>query len=225
MKQKGFFMSEATQAPTLEQTLNKTSFGHSLLENKKVLLISVISVLVISLGYTFWKQTTAKAALKVAEAVYAFESQTWSSAKEGKLALADAVKAFGELGADVHASTTIVPVALEMGQFAFQKNEYAQADAVLSALTTKDALATFFVASQRAVVLEKLNKLPEAIAILENLAKNKDGLMNARVNLELGRLNLALGEKSKAQIHLDYVIQNHPNDESAKLAKLYLTKI
>ena len=49
--------------------------------------------------------------------------------------------------------------------------------------------------------------------------------MAARVNLELGRLNLLNGEKGKAQTHLEYVISTFPNDEEAKVAKLYLGKL
>lgn len=218
-------MSEATQNPTLEQTLNKTDFGHSLLENKNALLAAVVSVLVVVCGYTFWKQAKHKSNVEVAQKVYEFESQTWSSAKEGKLAYPEAVKKFEELGQDVHSSASVVPVALEMGQFFYQKTALNEAEAVLSKITSDDMLVTFFVGMQRAVVLEKLNKIPEAIAVLEGLAKNKETIMAARVNLELGRLNLELGEKGKAQTHLDYVVQTYPNDENAKLAKLYLTKL
>jgi len=218
-------MSEATQTPSLEQTLNKTDFGHSLLENKNALIAAVVSVLIVVTGYTFWKQMKHKAGLEIAQEVYAFESQTWSSAKEGKLDLTEAAKKFEALGTEVHESASIVPVALDMGQFMYQKNALNEAEAVLSKVTSSDALVTFFVGMQRAVILEKMNKIPEAIAVLENIAKNKETLMAAKVNLELGRLNLALGEKGKAQTHLEYVAQTFPNDENAKLAKLYLTKL
>jgi len=78
---------------------------------------------------------------------------------------------------------------------------------------------------QRVAVLEKMGKLDEAIAALEPLAKNKDVLMPARVSVELGRLYLAKGEKGKAQTQFDYVMNTFPNDEQAKLAKLYLSQL
>jgi TolA-binding protein len=86
-------------------------------------------------------------------------------------------------------------------------------------------VSSFFVTMQRAVVLEKLGKLPEAVAVLEGLAKNKEVLMGAKVNFELGRLNLLNGEKGKAQTQFEYVINTFPNDEQAKLAKLYMAKL
>jgi TolA-binding protein len=96
---------------------------------------------------------------------------------------------------------------------------------VLSKANTSHPVAGFFVASQRAVVLEKLGKIDEAISALEALAKDKEAVMAPRLNLELGRLNLVKGEKGKAQTHFEYVLNTYPNDEHAKLAKLYLGKL
>lgn len=75
------------------------------------------------------------------------------------------------------------------------------------------------------MILEKLGKTDEAISILEPLAQNKDGLMPAKISLELGRLYLAKGEKGKAQTQFDYIINTFPNDELAKMAKLYLQQL
>jgi tetratricopeptide (TPR) repeat protein len=86
-------------------------------------------------------------------------------------------------------------------------------------------VSAFFVGTQRAVILEKLNKIPEAIAVLEKLAQDKEAFLAAKINLELGRLNLMNGEKGKAQTHFEYVINTFPNDEQAKLAKLYMGKL
>jgi TolA-binding protein len=81
------------------------------------------------------------------------------------------------------------------------------------------------VGMQRSVILEKQSKFDEAIKVLEELAKNKEGMMNAKVSLELGRLNLAKNDIAKANTHFDYVLNTYPNDEYAKLAKLYKAKI
>jgi predicted negative regulator of RcsB-dependent stress response len=121
----------------------------------------------------------------------------------------------------------MLPVVLEMGKFLFDKEAYTEADSILSITraNTKNSIASYFVSTQHAVVLEKLGKTDEAIGIYENLAKEKDGLMGARVSLELGRLYLAKGEKAKAQTQFDYILSTFPNDDQAKLAKLYLAKL
>lgn len=218
-------MSDATQTQTLEQTLNKTDFGHTIYENRKVFFAAIIAVLVAVTGYVLWKQSKKGAANDVAVKVFEFQSKTWAGAKEGKVSIAEAVKVFEGLDKDVQAAPVMVPVVLDMGKFMTEKGALAEAEVVLSKANMSSPLSAFFVGMQRAVILEKMNKLPEAVAVLEQLAKDKDAVMASKVNLELGRLNLALGEKAKAQTHFDYVVTTFPNDEAAKLAKLYLGKL
>jgi predicted negative regulator of RcsB-dependent stress response len=218
-------MSDVTQNPTLEQTLDRTDFGHFIYENRKAFMAAIIAVLVVITGYVLFKQSQKSAAQAVSVKVFEFRTKTWDGAKEGKVAPAELVKVFLALDKDVQASPVMVPVALEMGKFLTEKNALAEAESVLSKVSTAHPVAAFFVDMQRAVILEKAGRVPEAIAVLESLAKDKEVLMSAKVNLELGRLNLANGEKAKAQTHFDYVINTFPNDESAKLAKLYMAKL
>ena len=214
-----------TQNPTLEQTLNRTDFGHIIYENRKAFIGAIVAVLLTIAGYAIWKQTQKTKALEVAHKVFEFRTKTWATAKDGKLAVPELVKTFDGLDKETQTSPIMVPVALEMGKFLADKGALTEADSVLSKVDTSHPVSAFFVKMQRAVILERAGKVPEAIAVLETIAKEKDGLMGAKVNLELGRLNLANGEKGKAQTHLEYVINTFPNDESAKLAKLYMAKL
>ena len=220
-------MSDVTQSsnPTLEQTLNKTDFGHVMYENRKVFLAAIVAVLVAVAGFALWKQAQKSKAQDVSVKVFEFRTKTWETARDGKLAFPELVKAFDGLDKDTQSSPVMVPVALEMGKFLTEKGALTEAESVLSKVSTSHPIAAFFVKMQRAVVLEKAGKVPEAIAVLETLAKEKDILMGAKVNLELGRLNLVNGEKGKARTHLEYVINTFPNDENAKLAKLYMAKL
>jgi predicted negative regulator of RcsB-dependent stress response len=218
-------MSDVTQNPTLEQTLDRTDFGHFIYENRKAFMAAIVAVVVAISGYALFKQSQKSAAQAVSIKVFEFRTKTWDGAKEGKVAPAELVKVFLALDKEVQTSPVMVPVALEMGKFLAEKNALAEAESVLSKVSTAHPVAAFFVDMQRAVILEKAGRVPEAIAVLETLAKDKEVLMAAKVNLELGRLNLANGEKAKAQTHFDYVINTFPNDESAKLAKLYMAKL
>ncbi len=218
-------MSDVTQTQTLEQTLNKTDFGHILYENRKIFFGALLAVLFLSTGYVVWRQSQKASALNTSVKVFEFQTKVWDSAKGGKLAVAELVKAFEGLGKDVQTAAVMVPVGLEMGKFLIEKNALFEAETVLSKIDMSHPVTSFFVGMQRSVALEKQNKLAEAIAVLEKIATDKEVLMASKVNLELGRLNLALGEKAKAQTHFDYVINTFPNDDQAKLAKLYLAKL
>lgn len=224
-------MSEATQTQeqTLEQTLNRTDFGHMVFENRKAFFGFLIAILVAVIGYSIWKQTTHSSSMETAVKVFEFQTASWTPAKDGKTTPQDLVKAFEALDAKIQTAPTMVPLALEMGKFLYEKNFLAEADAILSkTAATKEPVGALFVNLQRAVVLEKLGKTDEAIAALEAIptdAKNKDALLPAKVSIELGRLYLSKGEKGKAQTQFDSVISNYPNDPEAKLAKLYIAQI
>lgn len=218
-------MSEATQTQTLEQSLNKTDFGHLLYENRKSIMAAVVAVLVLVTGYVFWKQSQKAKAESISMKVFEFQTKTWEGAKTGKVAVAELVKTFDGLDKEVQKSPVMVPVALEMGKFLHDKGALSEADGILSKVNITHPISAFFVGTQRAVILEKMGQIPQAIAVLEPLAKDKDGLMSAKVNVELGRLNLTNGEKGKAQTHFEYVLNTFPNDEQAKLAKLYMARL
>jgi len=218
-------MSDLTQTQTLEQSLNKTDFGHVIYENRKIIFGLILAILVGVTGYVLWKQSKKSQSHDISVKVFEFRTKTWDGAKDGKVAIPELVKQFDSLSKEVQSSPMMVPVALEMGKFLTDKGALNEAESVLSKVQVSHPVAAFFLGLQRAVILEKLGKTPEAIAVLENLAKDKDVLMAAKVNLELGRLNHINGDKGKAQTHFEYVINTFPNDEQAKLAKLYLAKL
>jgi predicted negative regulator of RcsB-dependent stress response len=218
-------MSDATQTQTLEQSLNKTDLGHVIYENRKTFFAIILAILVAVTGFVLWKQSKKSQTNEVSVQVFEFRTKTWDGAKNGKVAIPELVKQFEALDKDVQSSPVMVPVALEMGKFLMDKGALNEAEVILSRVNVTHPVSSFFLGMQRAVILEKSGKVPEAIAVLEKLAKDKEVLMASRVNLELGRLNLLNGEKGKAQTHFEYVINTFPNDEQAKLAKLYLAKL
>lgn len=215
-----------TQTPTLEQTLNRTDFGHFMYENRKPFFGALIAVVICILVFLGWKQSQEANAIERSVKVFEFQTKTWAEAKAGKITPQDLSKSFTSLPAEVQATPVMVPVALEIGKFLYEKGAYAEADSVLSKVdVSKNALGKFFVGMQRYVILEKLGKTDEAITTLEEVLKQEGGFMNPLVAVELGRLYLAKGEKGKAQTQFDYVVSTYPNDEHAKLAKLYLAQM
>ena len=218
-------MSEATQTPSIEETLNKTDLGHTVYENRKVFFGLLLAILVGATAYLVYKQTSHSSAMDASVKVFEFQNGVWADAKAGKTPAADLVKAFEGLDQEALQSPVMLPVALEIGKFLADKGSYTEAETVLSKLNVKHPVSLFFISMQRAVVLEKLGKVDEAIAVLEPVAQNKENVMPARVSLELGRLYLVKGEKGKAQTQFDYVVSSFPNGEEAKLAKLYLAEL
>lgn len=220
-------MSEVTQTQTLEQTLNKTDLGHVIYEHRKTFIGLIIAVLVAVMGWIAWKESQESKALKDSVQVFEFQTKTWESARAGKISKPDLVKAFEGLDKNIQTSPLMIPVGLEMGKFLYDNGSYAEAEAILSKLdqSSLHPVSAFFIGFQRVAVLEKLNKVPEAIAVLEKLSTQKEALMAPRISVELGRLYMAQGEKGKAQSQFETVVNQYPNGEEAKLAKLYLAQL
>jgi predicted negative regulator of RcsB-dependent stress response len=218
-------MSDAAQTQTLEQTLNKTDLGHVIYENRNLFFGLLVTVVFAATGYSLWRQSQKSAALETAVKVFEFQSTVWADVKAGKKAPADLVTAFEGLDPAVQSAPVMIPMVLEMSKFLAEKGSYAEAGAVLSKVSAGHPVSTFFLALQKAVVLEKLGKVGEAIAALEPLAQSKEAFLPARTSLELGRLYLVKGEKAKAQTQFDYVVNTFPNGEEAKLAKLYRQRL
>lgn len=218
-------MSEATQ--TLEQTLNKTDLGHTIYENRKFFFVLLLAILVGATGFILWKQSQKASELETSVEVFEFQSKVWENFKNGKSSPSDLVAAFEKLDSKTQTAPVMLPLVLEMAKSLHEKGNDQEAENILSKVSDKVShpVSSFFVGMQRAVILEKLGKLDEAIKVVEPLAKNKDVLMPAKVSLELGRLYLAKGENEKARTQFDYVVGTYPNDDHAKLARLYLSQL
>lgn len=221
-------MSEVVQpTQTLEQSLNKTDLGHTIFENRKLLLGLLIVILLSTVGFVIWKQAAHSSQQEAAIKVFEFQSKVWTEAKASKISTDDLMKSYKELPSDVKNAPLMLPLAFEMSKFLYEQNKLAEADEVLAPFESgkSSAISATFVAFQRSVVLESLGKSDEAIAILEKAAQNKDAVLKSKLFLEIGRLALAKGDMAKAKTNLEYVISDFPNDEYAKLAKLYLSEV
>ena len=216
-----------TQTQTLEETLNKTDLGHIIYENRKLFLWILLGLMVAIMGVIFWKDAQKSAALETSVKVFEFQNGPWKEAKDSRLNPSELVKAFEALSVDVRQSSTMGPIALEMGKFRYDKGNYSEANTILNGANSNqlNPISTFFLGLQRAVVLEKLGKIDEAISVLTPMAQVKDGLMPAKIFLELGRLYLLKGDKAQAQTQFDYILSTYPNDDLAKMAKLYRSQI
>ncbi len=219
-------MAEATQAADqIEQQLDKTDFGHFVYTYRKLLLAVFVAIVLGATGYLLWKQSKESSALKRADEVYTFASTSWAEAKSGKLTPEVLVKNFNSLPDDVRQAPSMVPVVLEMGNFLADKGLFSEANEILKSASGLDELGNYFIGMQRVVILEKLGQDDEAISILEGLNAKKGLPLPQKVSLELGRFYMKKGDKGKAQSQFQEVISSYPNDDYAKIAKLYLIQL
>lgn len=213
---------------TLEASLNRTDFGHMLYEYRKVLLAVVGLVFVAVSGWLLYKQARQARMVEMAGKVNAFENTAVAGLRTGTITAADFVAKFNALDSDVRTSTAMVPVALSAAETLAGKGDVVNAQAVLKPLAEgvpADNAAFVFLAHNYAALAENNGQADQAIAVLEKYIGSGHKVFLAKARLDLGRLYLAKGDKARAKQNLDVIVADHPNDELAKLARLYLQRL
>ena len=218
-------MSETTTSQELEATLNKTDLGHIVYEKRKPIVVLLVALLVAILGWMSVKSIKSGQETKNSQTVFQFQNDVWTPVKAGKMTTDELMTKFAALDAGAKSSASIIPLALEISKFLVEKNEVEKADKFLSEIHPSNDIGKFFMGHQRAILLEKLNKVGEAIELIKGLKPGKEGIMPAHLELLLGRLYVVAGNAQEAKATLEGVINNYPNDEEAKLAKLYLGEV
>lgn len=225
-------MSEttATQAPeaTLQQTLDKTDFGHWMYEHRKSFIAAVIVAFVGASGLLLFKQMQHKKAQEASAGVHQFEMAVAAELRAGKVTPAEFDAKYKALPAELKASPSMLPVALQTATYLDGKGESVMAEGVLkdvvTAIGAKSPLYVL-VAHSYAALAEKNGKADEAIKTLEAYIAEGHKVMLTKAYLDLGRLYLAKNDSAKAKANFDYIIANQPNDELAKMARMYLQQI
>lgn len=227
-------MSEATstQNPnvTLEESLNNTDMGHWIYEHRKSFMASVIVVLLGTVCYVIWKQQQAAELDRLAAQVHVFEKAALEELRGGKMTPADFVSKFQALPKDVQTASPMVPVALSAANLLREKGDGANAYAILKLMMKEGGVKTsslsyMFLVQNYAAMAETQGDTDEAIRVLEAYVASGNQVFLTKAYLDLGRLYLAKNDQAKAKKNLDYIIANHPNDELAKVARLYLQKM
>lgn len=217
---------ETTQ--TLEESLNKTDFGHWVFEHRKAFIGAILATFVLASGWLLYRQYAFKAARELSGVVHQFEQSALTELRSGKMTTADFMTKFNALDAATKGAPAMLPVALEAANLMNGKNEVAEAatllEAVVTNLKTTSPLYVFVVPSYSAI-LEKNGKVVEAAKAWDDYIAGGHKVILPKAYLELGRLNLLQGQKDKAKTNFDYIVANYPNDELAKLARLYLQQL
>ncbi len=219
-----------TQAPeaTLQQTLDKTDFGHWMFEHRKSFIAAVVVAFVGASGVLLFKQYQHKKAQERSAEVAQFDMAVAAELRAGKVTPVEFDSKYKALSSDVKASPSMLPVALQTAAYLDGKGESAMAEGVLkdvvTAIGAKSPLYVL-VAHSYAALAEKNGKADEAIKTLEAYIAEGHKIMITKAYLDLGRLYLAKNDTAKAKTNFDYIIANHPNDELAKMARMYLQQI
>ncbi len=218
----------AADNTTLEQALNKTDLGHWMYEHRKSFIAAVIIAFLALSGLFLYRQYAQAQGRALAAEVYHLEANEVAALKEGKLEAPALLTKLKSLQKDVLSSVAMIPVALDLAAHLAGKDDFAAAAEVLELVAPhhlKDKNLSALVITPYAAALEKNGKSAEALKAWQGYLKTGNKVLVTRGYLEVGRLALLMNDGAEAKKNLEYLVANHPNDELAKLAKLYLQKL
>jgi len=219
-------MNQTTdETQTLEETLNKTDFGHMINENKKPILIGAFIVVALILGFSIYKSQSESKLNEALSDAYTFRVDVLDAYSADKVKKEIVLEKLISLPTNLVGQASLVPALLKAVDKLAQDGLVKESVAVLEnwqSKFNKNEYMFYFVGLKLAAFYENASENTKAITLLEQLLASKKDSAKAKIYLDLGRLYLLTDNKEKAKSNLNFVINNHKDSEYAKIAKLYI---
>ncbi len=211
----------------LDDQLKQTEIGEWIVEHKS-LALSLLAIIVLAvIGWGVYQIQLESSNNEKSGVVYKFTTTALKDFSDKKLDAAGLVTAHTKLHKELSGFKGLFATDLLVADQLMAAGNNKEAKEVLEKTMTlaKDVVQAYLVRSRLAVVYEDLGDYKNAISVLEEVNSSQTKMMEAKNYLDLGRFYLATGQKDKAKVNFEYVLNNMAQDEFAKLAKLYLSEM
>lgn len=221
-------MSQNTQEPSVEETLEKTDFGHVINENKKLILIGGVVIVVAIFIYSFYAQSRdSQSNLELANA-YDFKANVIDKYTDKKIKADEFVKQMKTMPSSIKGEVSILPsVLVATKDLALEGKKEEAKDILLSWQTnfSKGSYSHFFTTFNLTQIYDDLGKTDEAIDLLQELKKGSIDLLKSKILLDLARLQISKNQNEEARNNLNIIIKDYKDSAEVKDAKFYLSSI
>lgn len=218
-------MTTQQETQTLEQTLNKTDFGHWVNEKRKSILIFGAVTLIAILAFSVFNHMKSSSEAEILDKTYEIKAKVFTPFMSEK---ADAQAFLNEINSmqNEHIAHVmlITPFLEVLNNLDKNSSLTAKHMEVVSKWLSKMDIksdAYLFFAIRASALYENVGNSNEAISILTKLSLRNSPLLKDQVYFNLGRLSLAKGNTDSAVANFDIVISQYPESEFAKLAKIF----
>jgi len=220
-----------------EQTKNQFSFSQftqggdfdveSFLVKNKMIVFTVVFAIIALISSYFVFQYKRNASNEIYNGkIQNFETQVLVTLNSEEL-IANAIEQFKKLKNEVGTYRGLVPTSLAFSDKLALFNKHVEsADILQSMVKNCDSdYCRYFVFQRLAVSFENAGNIQGAISQVESLNKLSFKGFEGKNYLDLGRLYLKSGDKAKAKVSFQYVVEKAKEDqEFVKLAKIYLSR-
>lgn len=220
--------SKQQEAPSVEETLEKTEFGHIINENKKPILIIGAIVLVLILAYAVMVQVKESKQFEELDKVFKVESSLFSPYLEGSEKADQFKTKLLKMENEFQAHASLTPPFLA-GLNKLQEDKALNKETVDFAkkwISKMDQKSTLYVLSgvRVAAILEDQGRENESIEILSGMIANNVDFLTDKIHFDLGRMMMKAGQKEEAKKHLQKVVDAETPSEYKTMAKIYLNE-
>ncbi len=222
-------MSNTTLTPnrSLDQIINDGDAGAVIAKNKNALIAILVAIIVAVLGFGFYSNFADKSKTAFNTKIYNFETKTLKTF-DAKSDPKDLVQGIKNLHAELGNYPGLIPVIIKASDSLMEQTHLNEALEILTVgqKISKNDYADYFILSRLAVVYEDLGQDQKAIETLEKMNSQSVKIFEGKNYLDLGRLYIKTGDKTKARASLTYVIEKAKDEtEFVKIAKLYMSKL
>lgn len=217
--------TESTKSQT-DEILKQTELG-TFIANNKALVLGLIAVIIIGLfGNGFYREYSKKMRLENAEKINTFTNDQFEKFKAKKLDGKTYITEVTNLNKSIDHDIAILPLILLSVQ-EFETREDANSAMELLNLVPKvnNPYSEFFFMNKKIEILEDLGKHQEALDAINGLSPEASMLLEEKVFLDKGRLNMKMGKLEEAKKNFEIVTSKVGQEDFVKLARIYLAQI
>lgn len=216
------------KSQTLDQTLDKTDFGHFLHTHKALAIAILVAIVAGTAGFSIYRNQSEESREQAMTEIYQFSTAKLSEFQNKKITKEEILTSYNALNPKVLKNPGIFSLATDLALELRNQGAIEDAIKVLEPALGNYATsnyAYYLIALNLAVLYEDNNQLDKAIATLEGITKSKLKIMESKTYFDLGRLYKLKGDANNAHVNFNYVMTNFASDEYAKLAKIYMSEM
>ncbi|MGB0453066.1 MAG: tetratricopeptide repeat protein [Bacteriovoracaceae bacterium] len=210
------------------EALNGTALGAFIAKNR-YLVIGLVVVLIVGIfGYGILNEQKKKGLAHNAQLIYDFEQKYYAPLRDKKVAAEEVLTELKKLHGIVKSDPSLLPLMIRLADRFEKLEDLKSAEAVLSLQEfKKNPYREFFYRNRKAEVLEDQGKMQEALQELNKMSPQASMLLEEKVFLDKGRLNLKLGKLAEAEKVLKLLTETKEvrQEEFVRLAQIYLEEI
>lgn len=222
------FQKKAQPAEGIEEEIHRTELGDFVMEYRGAIIGGLVMIFVGIFGFSYYQINSENQKVAAAEKVYDFRETTYKDFQAKKIDPNLLVEKFLVLSDDLPEIGNVLQMGIGISKELSDGGKHQLAIKVLESIqkkNMKNKYSAYLLRVNLASLYENNGETQKAISLLEKVVQSETKFYEGKLYLDIGRLYLKEKNLDKAKLNLNYVIENYPHDDMAKLAKIYLAKM